>query len=239
MRAERQLVAGRIRIGTSGWEYAHWAGDFYPTDLPRDRWLERYANEFDTVELNNSFYRLPEARVFAGWARRVPREFRFAVKASRYLTHIRRLREPEEPLRRFWTRARRLGWRPNEDRLRAFLEAVPDWPQAIEFRDPRWYRPATLHLLAGRGVALCLHDMGGSKPPIADVGPFVYLRFHGAGARYGGRYSSQRLSAWADRIVGWADGGLAVWAYFNNDAGGHAVRDAARLRTMVERRRPL
>jgi uncharacterized protein YecE (DUF72 family) len=242
-------VAGQVRIGTSGWEYAHWAGDFYPADLPRDRWLEHYVTEFETVELNNSFYRLPEASVFAGWAKRVPADFRFAVKASRYLTHVRRLREPTEPLRRFWTRARRLGqrlgpvlyqlpprWRPNEERLRGFLDAVPDEPQAIEFRDPRWYLSGTFDLLADGGIALCLHDMTGSAPPIAPVGPFVYLRFHGSGARYGGRYSSQRLSAWADRIAGWTDADLPVWAYFNNDVGGHAVRDAARLREMVDRR---
>lgn len=243
-------VAARIRIGTSGWEYPHWAGDFYPANLPRDRWLERYAAEFETVELNNPFYRLPDGKVFAGWAKRVPADFRFAVKASRYLTHVRRLREPEEPLSRFWTRAgelrTRLGpvlyqlpprWRPNEERLRSFLAAVPRRPQAVEFRDARWYLPSTFRLLDEAGLALCLHDMEGSAPPIGPVGPFVYVRFHGSGARYGGRYSSQRLSAWAGRMVAWAEGGLDVWAYFNNDVGGHAVRDASRLRTMVERRR--
>jgi uncharacterized protein YecE (DUF72 family) len=244
-----RLVAGNIRIGTSGWEYRHWAGDFYPTDLSRERWLERYASEFNTVELNNSFYRLPASSVFAGWSQRVPSSFRFAVKASRYLTHIRRLRDPEEPLRRLWSRARRLGdhlgpvlyqlpprWTPNGERLRTFLEQVPHEPQAIEFRDARWYRPEILDLLGDACVALCLHDMDGSSPPIAPVGPFVYVRFHGAGVRYGGRYSSQRLSAWAGRIIEWAEADLAVWAYFNNDAGNHAVRDASRLRAMVERR---
>jgi len=244
------LMAAGIRIGTSGWEYPHWAGGFYPSDLPRDRWLERYAAEFDTVELNSPFYRLPDASVFSRWAARVPAEFRFAVKASRYLTHVRRLREPEEPLHRFWTRARRLGrrrgpvlyqlpprWRTNEERLRAFLAVAPDEPQAIEFRDSRWYRTETMDALAKGGVALCLHDMQGSAPPIAPVGPFVYIRLHGAGTKYGGRYSSHRLSAWADRVVAWADSGLPVWAYFNNDAAGHAVRDASRLRAMVERRR--
>jgi uncharacterized protein YecE (DUF72 family) len=242
-------VVAQIRIGTAGWEYPHWAGAFYPASLSRDRWLEFYAAEFDTVELNNPFYRLPEAATFARWARRVPSGFRFAVKASRYLTHLRRLREPKEPLERFWSRARRLGthlgpalyqlpprWRPNAERLRAFLEQVPAEPQAIEFRDARWYRPETVDLLKDAGVALCLHDMEGSAPPISPVGPFVYVRFHGAGVRYGGRYSSQRLSAWADRMIEWAAADLAVWAYFNNDAGGHAVRDASRLRAMVARR---
>jgi uncharacterized protein YecE (DUF72 family) len=238
-----------IRIGTSGWEYRDWAGDFYPVGLPRSRWLERYSEEFDTVELNNPFYRLPTGDVFEAWGRRVPADFHFAVKASRYLTHLKRLRESAEPLDRFWSRARRLGehlgpvlyqlpprWRPNRRRLADFLAAVPDRPQAIEFRDRRWYGPMTFALLADAGVALCLHDMAGSTPPPTAIGPIVYVRFHGSGQRYGGRYPSQRLSAWAGRMVDWADAGLPVWAYFNNDIGGHAFRDADRLRTMVGRR---
>lgn len=238
-----------VRIGTSGWEYDHWRGDFYPVDLPRDRWLEFYADRFDTVELNASFYRLPEAETFARWGRRVPGKFRFAVKASRYLTHLRRLREPEEPLARLWSHAARLKgrlgpmlyqlpprWRPNVDRLDAFLAAIPrDRPQAVEVRDRRWYRPDVLDMLDAAGVALVIHDMPDSRTPIRRVGPMVYLRFHGAGERYGGAYSSQLLSAWARRIAAWADE-APVWAYFNNDIGGHAVRDADRLRRMVERR---
>jgi uncharacterized protein YecE (DUF72 family) len=244
------LMANRARTGTSGWEYRHWAGSFYPKHQPRDRWLEFYAELFDTVELNNSFYRLPEADTFATWARRVPDGFAFAVKASRYLTHVRRLKEPAEPLERFWTRAVRLGdrlgpvlyqlpprWRPDRERLAAFLEALPAGrPQALEIRDRRWYGRQLTVQLADAGVALCLHDMEGSATPAVPVGPFVYVRFHGSGARYGGRYSSQRLTAWAARITDWVASGLAVWAYFNNDIGGHAIRDADRLRAMVSRR---
>lgn len=243
-------MTASVRIGTSGWEYRHWSGSFYPRDLPRDRWLEFYTGQFDTVELNTSFYRLPPAGVFAGWSRRVPDAFSFAVKASRYLTHVRRLREPAEPIDRLWSRARRLGphfgpvlyqlpprWLPNLERLDAFLATVPrDHPQAIEIRDRRWYGPALTERLEAAGMALCLHDMEGSAPEPARVGPFAYVRFHGAGAKYGGRYSSQRLEAWADRIAGWAADGSPVWAYFNNDIGGHAVVDAHRLREMVLRR---
>jgi uncharacterized protein YecE (DUF72 family) len=243
-------MSATVRIGTSGWEYAHWARRFYPSDLSRDRWLEYYAAEFETVELNNSFYRLPGADQFSVWGDRVPHRFRFAVKASRYLTHLKRLREPKEPMRRFWTRARHLGprlgpvlyqlpprWKPDIERLQAFLAVVPDDRQAIEFRDRRWYSEGTLRPLAVAGVALCLHDMPGSAPAPEPVGPFVYVRFHGAGTKYGGSYSPQRLTAWADRIAGWATDGLAVWAYFNNDAAGHALRDADRLRRLVARRR--
>ena len=127
-----------VRIGTSGWEYRHWAGDFYPKGLPRERWLERYVAEFDTVELNNPFYRLPSGDVFEAWGRRVPVEFRFAVKASRYLTHLKRLREPEEPLERFWTRARRMGDRlgPGPVPAATALEAEPSPACRVPGRDP-------------------------------------------------------------------------------------------------------
>jgi uncharacterized protein YecE (DUF72 family) len=242
-------MTATVRIGTSGWEYKHWAGRFYPRDLARDRWLEHYAAEFDTVELNNSFYRLPEADQFGEWARRVSADFRFAVKASRYLTHLKRLRDPKEPLDRFWSRARRLDrrlgpvlyqlpprWTPDHDRLAAFLGEVPRRAQAIEFRDRRWYGDDTFGLLERADVALCLHDMAGSATEPRRIGPLVYVRFHGSGARYGGSYSSQRLSAWADRMAAWAGEGLPVWAYFNNDAAAHAVRDADRLRSFVGRR---
>ena len=243
-------MTGRVRVGTSGWEYRHWVGSFYPRDLPRERRLEFYAARFDTVELNNSFYRLPEEGVFVTWSRRVPDGFSFAVKASRYLTHVRRLKDPQEPVDRLWGRARRLGdrlgpmlyqlpprWRPDLDRLMAFLAAIPQAaPQALEVRDRRWYRPSLNAMLDEAGVGLCLHDMAGSAPSPDRVGPLVYVRFHGSGARYGGRYTSQRLTAWAERMARWSADGWPVWAYFNNDIGGHAVRDADRLRSLLLRR---
>ena len=239
-------MGAAVRIGTSGWQYAHWSGDFYPRDLPAARWFEFYARHFDTVELNTSFYRLPQAQAFDGWRRRAPSGFRFAVKASRYLTHVKRLSDPAEPLDRFWSRARRLAdrlgpvlyqlpprWAPNEERLANFLAAVPrDHPQVVEFRDRRWYLPSTNALLQAAGVALCLHDMPESR--VAEpVGPLVYIRFHGSGARYGGRYPDEALAEWATRIRAWSSAGLPVWAYFNNDIGGHAVRDAVRLRELT------
>ncbi len=241
----------QIRIGCSGWQYAHWRGDLYPRDLAQDRWFEHYAARFDTVELNNSFYRLPRAEVFSSWGRRAPAGFLMAVKASRYLTHVRRLREPAEPLDRLWGRARRLGdhlgpmlyqlpprWHRNVQRLAAFAEAIPrDRPQAVEFRDPDWYHDETYAALERGGLALCLHDMPGSSSPREPIGPLAYVRFHGSGAKYGRGYAGQALAAWADRLVGWADEGMSCYAYFNNDIGGHAFRDAARLREMVDRRR--
>lgn len=236
--------APALRIGCSGWQYRHWRGSFYPPDLPQAQWLEHYALAFDSVELNNSFYRLPSADAFAAWARRVPAGFRFAVKASRYLTHLRRLREPEEPLRRLWSAASALGdrlgpvlyqlpprWGRDRPRLEAFLAALPGGRlQAVEFRDPTWYHAEIDHLLADRGIARCIHDMPGSRSPLEPVGPFVYLRLHGAGERYGGRYPDAELERWADRLRGWAELGHDAYVYLNNDVGGHAPRDADRLR---------
>ena len=238
-----------IRIGCSGWQYRDWRGDFYPSDLATARWLEFYAQHFDTVELNASFYRLPRATTFGAWGRRVPAGFKMAVKASRYLTHLKRLRDPDEPLTRLWSRAEELGaalgpmlyqlpphWRVDTERLTGFLQAVPAGrAQAIEFRDASWYRADVHAALAEAGVALCLHDMPGSTPDAVPVGPFAYVRFHGAGTRYGGRYPTQALRAWADRLLEWAGNGIPSWVYFNNDIGGHAPRDALRLRELVTR----
>lgn len=242
-------MAAAIRVGTSGWEYEHWRGSFYPLELKRDRWLEHYAERFDTVELNASFYRLPQRVTFERWATRVPDEFVYAVKASRYLTHVKRLKEPMEPLQRLWGRAEALGrhlgpvlyqlpprWKPNPERLAGFLAALPAGrPQAIEIRDARWYRDELLLAITAAGVAVCLHDMPGSARDGTPNGPFAYVRFHGSGQRYGGRYPGGDLERWASAMVEWAGTGMPVWAYFNNDIGGHAVVDAERLRTEVAR----
>lgn len=239
-----------VRVGCSGWQYRHWRGVFYPEHLPADRWLEYYVEHFDTVELNNSFYRLPDADAFSAWRHQLPSGFVMAVKASRYLTHLKRLRDPREPLDRLWARAQRLGdrlgpmlyqlpprWHVNLERLSTFVAALPARRQhAIEFRDPDWYRPTTLSILERGRVALCLHDMTGSASPRLPVGPFIYLRLHGAGVRYGGSYSGQQLRGWADRLAGWANDELPAYVYLNNDQAGHAVRDAMRLRAMLERR---
>lgn len=237
-----------IRIGCSGWQYQHWRGDFYPAALPQSQWLDYYAERFDTVEINNTFYRLPEAATFAAWGRRAPRNFVYAVKASRYLTHMKKLKDPRDPLRRFFTRAKRLErafgpvlyqlpprWPLNLERLDTFLAALPRTRRhAIEFRDPSWYAPEALALLERHRVALCLHDMPGSTSVRRAVGPFVYVRFHGV-QKYSGRYSDAVLDDWAAWLAACATRGLAVYAYFNNDTGGHAPRDAVRLRDRIRR----
>ncbi len=249
MPPHQRLTTSTVRVGCSGWQYRHWRGDFYPAELPPKQWLEYYTRHFDTVEINNSFYRLPEAKVFASWRRRLPRGFVCAVKASRYLTHMKKLKDPVDPLALFFSRARELGaklgpvlyqlpprWPANVERLRAFVEALPPRRRhVVEFRDPSWYSDEIYDLLRRHRVALCLHDMGGSATGRLSVGPFVYVRFHGT-TKYGGRYDDATLDSWAEWLASRIRDGVPVYAYFNNDVGGHAPRDAVRLREFITRR---
>jgi len=237
-----------FRVGCSGWQYKHWRGNFYPTELPLKRWFEHYASVFDTVEINNSFYRLPEAATFAGWADRAPRGFLFAVKASRFLTHMKKLKDPEEPLERFFSRARALGrhlgpvlyqlppgWKLDWERLEHFLHLLPRGVRhVIEFREPSWHTPEVYALLERHRVSLCIHDMPGSATGRLRVGPCVYVRFHGASGRYNGSYPDERLADWAGWLQQSAATGAEVYAYFNNDVGGHAPRNAVTLRRHLE-----
>ena len=220
-----------------------------PRTFRRHAGWSTYAGVFDTVEINNSFYRLPSRGTVDGWRARAPRGFLFAVKASRYLTHMRKLKDPRDPLDLLFDRARRLGphlgpvlyqlpprWKEDRERLAEFLAAVPrDVKQAIEFRDPSWYSDDTFAALERHGVALCLHDMPESTPPRAAIGPFVYVRFHGTGGKYAGRYSDTQLRQWAAWLAGELHRGRDCYAYFNNDREGHAVTNAKTLRSAIER----
>src|SRR5438445_9676038 len=233
MPAHHTVRTSAVRVGCSGWQYRHWRGDFYPADLPAHRWLDFYTSRFDTVEINNSFYRLPEAATFTAWRRRAPAHFVYAVKASRFLTHMKKLKDPAEPIERFFSRAKQLGstfgpvlyqlpprWPVNVERLRTFLEHVPKRRrQAIEFREPSWYSDEVFALLERHHVALCLHHMAGSASGRLRVGPFIYVRFHGAShhGRYGGRYNDDALESWAEWLAPHIRDGVAVYAYFNND----------------------
>jgi uncharacterized protein YecE (DUF72 family) len=235
-----------LRIGCSGWQYKHWRGEFYPDKLPQPRWLEYYAARFNTVEINSTFYRLPEAPAFAKWASQAPPEFVYAVKASRFLTHMKKLKDPEEPLDRFLERADHLHaalgpvlfqlpphWPVNIERLRTFLEALPRRHRyVIEFREPSWYAAEVMALLQRHHVALCLHDMRGSTSERIITGPFVYVRFHGV-EKYSGSYSDRTLDEWANWLSAALAAAIPVYAYFNNDMGGHAPRDAVRLRARL------
>lgn len=250
--------AGVALVGCSGWHYKHWRGCVYDEALPSSAWLREYARRFPTVEINNSFYRLPAEHTFAAWRGQVPRGFRFAVKASRFLTHIKRLGEPEEPLERFFSHAQMLGptlgpvlyqlpprWFPDPARLRLFLQALPLHIGAgsrqrvlhtLEFRDPRGYEPWVIDLLREHDVALCVHDMPGSASPLLVTGPIVYLRLHGFARKYGGSYPDEVLAEWAEWIAAATATGRDAFVYFNNDMNGYAVHDATRLTSLLEKR---
>jgi uncharacterized protein YecE (DUF72 family) len=236
-----------IRIGCSGWNYRHWRSRFYPIGLPQRDWFAFYAAHFDTVEINNSFYRLPSGETFAKWRDQAPVGFCYSVKANRFLTQAKKLKDCEEPLERMMAPLRalapRLGpvlyqlpprFRINLERLADFLALAPkDVTNIFEFRDESWYAPETFALLDRHGAALCIHDMPGSASERIAAGPAAYVRFHGAAGKYWGRYPDGQLQDWADWMVGQAKSGRPVWAYFNNDIDAHAIHDALTLRAMV------
>ena len=242
------------RIGCSGWNYKAWRSTFYPKGLSSDRWLEFYASRFDTVEINSTFYRLPERGAFSRWRAQTPRDFLFAVKGSRFLTHMKRLREPREPLARLFSRASALGrqlgpvlfqlpgnFTIDLERLDAFLSTLPRLSggtrvrPVMEFRHPSWYVAETYSLLNGRRAALCLHDKEGSAIDRPIVGPFVYVRFHGTSGRYHGSYSRRALTSWASRLAEHIQDGRQVFAYFNNDPDAAAVENALTLRSALRK----
>jgi len=235
-----------LHIGTSGWHYQHWRGPYYPPDIAAEAMLAHYARDFATVEINNSFYNLPSPETLEDWRAAVPAGFRFSVKASRYITHMKKLKDFEQPVAAFIERMDflkgKLGpvlfqlpprWHFNPSRLRAFLEGLPKgYRYVLEFRDPEWYDRRALDMLADRGAALCLHDMEGSGAPREVTADFVYVRLHGP-RTYGGGYGKQTLAGWAGAFSTWLRAGRDVFCYFNNDAKGHAVRNARELKEML------
>lgn len=237
-----------ILIGTSGWVYKHWIGCFYPHEMKQKDWLRHIAGNYRTVEINRSFYRLPTRQNFESWAWQVDfrDDFVFTVKASRYLTHLKRLYGPEDPLRRLLEAVEGLGrhmgpilfqlppgMRADRERLRYFLGVLPGWVRAVfEFRDGSWYAPDILRMLDERGCAIA-RAVGGYYTPdeVPDTGPFRYIRVHGG--MYGVGLSDGELRYWADKVRWYAGEGRDVYVYFNNDPGCHAIYDANRLREMV------
>jgi uncharacterized protein YecE (DUF72 family) len=235
---------GEARIGTSGYHYDHWRGVFYPESLPKRQWFSFYAAHFDTVEINNTFYRLPTAKTFDAWRKQTPAGFCYAVKFSRYGSHVKRLKAPRGTLGRFLRRVDHLGeflgpilvqlpprWDVNVERLAKFLAAAPRTRRwAVEFRDARWLCEEVYAVLKQYRAALCIHDMIEEHPRTLTA-DWVYLRFHGN--RYQGNYSAEALRVWAQRISEYRKSGLDVFAFFNNDQGGHAIHNAADLKRWV------
>lgn len=238
---------GQLHIGTSGWVYKHWLDIFYPRTLPGADQLPFYARHFSTVEVNFSFYRLPERRVFEGWRERTPPGFLFAVKGSRYLTHIKKLNEPEEPLRRLMDRAQGLGgklgpilfqfppsWEADLVRLRPFLEALQAYPEqryTFEFRHRSWLREDVYRMLWEVGAALCLPVSPSVPLDVRLTAPWTYIRMHSG--QTGTGYTDEELAVWAERVRSFLQQGVDAYIYFNNDPEGHALRDAKRLSDMI------
>ena len=237
------------RIGTSGWSYDHWDGVLYPPGTAARHRLAIYAQEFDTVELNASFYRWPREVSFAGWRSRLPPGFRLSVKAPRGLTHAKRLYAPEA-----WTERIAASWhvlldrrgvllvqlpptmQRDDARLDWFLGRLPWWvPVAVELRHPSWHAEEVFALLERRGASYCVMSGAGLPCVLRATAPFVYVRFHGPSTDhlYAGSYPDADLAWWADRIREWEGQGREVYAYFNNDGEGHAVRNARRLRELL------
>lgn len=236
-----------VMIGTSGWHYPHWKGRLYPSGLPASRWLAYYSARFATVEINNAFYRLPETSTFQAWADALPDGFVVAVKASRYLTHILRLRDPAEPVARLLTRAGALGAKlgpvllqlpptlhGDPGLLAAALDAFPSGIRvAVEPRHDSWYVPAVRGVLEARGAALCLADRRGPISPLWVTAEWGYVRFHAGRGQPPTGYGRAALATWAERLGALWPPEAEVFAYFNNDAYGCAPRDAHQLAIAV------
>ena len=230
-------------VGTSGWVYPHWRGVFYPPTLSQPTWLGYYAGRFTTVELNSSFYRLPSEQAFARWRDTAPEGFVFAVKASRFITHVKRLRDIEGPLEALLSRSRHLGDRlgpvlyqipptmhRNDERLDGFLSLLPEGHRhVVEFRHSSWLDEEVFSILRRHNVGLCVFDMPGMSCPVVATSGFAYIRLHGSAALYSSCYTDGELDEWAQRISRLAEGLDAAYIYFNNDAEGHAVHNAQSL----------
>lgn len=237
-----------IRIGCSGWNYRHWRGPFYPEGMAVKRWFEHYALHFDTVEVNASFYHLPLATTFVKWREQAPPGFCYAIKAPRTITHMKKLKECDEQVKEFIGRARNLvpalgpilyqlppRWKFDRERLESFLALLPrDLTHVFEFREPSWLATEVVELLDEAGIGLCAHDMPGLATPRLATGPLAYVRFHGNGGKYWGRYTEEMLADWAAWMRDQAAHGRTVWAYFNNDIHADAIADATALRGIIE-----
>jgi uncharacterized protein YecE (DUF72 family) len=239
-----------LLIGTSGWQYKDWRPGLYPAGLPQRLWLERYASQFAVVEINNAFYRLPERDTFRQWRERSPDDFVFAVKMSRYLTHIKRLKEPAEPVARFLGRAEALGDKLGPVLLQlppslradagALDETLSRFPRsvrvAVEPRHDTWFTDEIRDVLKRHGAALCWADrLGRPRTPLWHTADFGYLRMHEGRAQPWPRYGRASLSTWLDRIERELPG-VPVYVFFNNDPGGAAVTDAAAMAELARRR---
>jgi uncharacterized protein YecE (DUF72 family) len=235
-----------LRIGCSGWAYKDWTGPFYPPGTKDAQRLDYYAARFDTAEINASFYRLPSEAAVVAWARRAPEGFVFAWKVSRFITHAKKLKDCAGPAALVFGRMAPLGdhlgpaliqlppqLHRDDARLAGFLDLLPPGRRTVEFRHESWYAPEVFGILAERDCALCISDHHAAPSPWEVTASFVYIRGHGPGGRYHGRYPAAELAAWAQRIRGYRDRGLDVYAYFDNDVKSAAPFDGQALASLA------
>lgn len=235
-------------IGTSGWSYKHWHGKFYPQEVKPKDFMAYYAKVFKTVELNSSFYRLPPKETFEGWNEKSPEDFLFSVKASRFITHIKKLKDVKEALDNFVLNAEGLeeklgvilfqlppSWKFDEQRFADFLAILPGHLRCtFEFRNPTWYNDKALELLKKYHCAFCIYELNGHKSPEEVTADFVYIRLHGPGGKYQGSYTEKILASWADKISGWMEEKRDVFCYFDNDQEAYAAFNAQTLLEMTK-----
>jgi uncharacterized protein YecE (DUF72 family) len=237
-------VPPKYCIGCSGWHYDHWRGLYYPEGLSKSNWLQFYAQQFNTVELNNSFYHLPTEKAFTTWRESSPDNFTFAVKVSRFITHVKRLRNLESAPETFLSRARLLehklgpllyqlppNMKRNDELLDNFLRPLPqEYQHVVEFRHHSWIDDAVFDILHQYNAGLCIFDMPGLTCPLVATSDFAYIRFHGSANLYASSYSNEELAQWAGKIAHLGKNLKAIYIYFNNDAEAFAVKNAATLR---------
>jgi len=237
-----------IYIGTSGWSYGDWAdGVFYPTDISNKEWLKYYSSQFNTVEINASFYHQMSAKTYAKWHQTVPKDFVFSVKISRFLTHIKKLNEPKEPWQRFIDNAKLLkeklgpilvqlppNFRANNEKLESFLKIAPSkYKFAFEFRNESWFNDGIYQILKRYNAALVFADFK-NMPVVEEItADFIYIRMHGPDGLYSSKYSTKQLQGLAYKIKKWESNVKQIYVYFNNDAEGYAVENAMELKQLI------
>ncbi|KPJ64980.1 hypothetical protein AMJ44_11595 [candidate division WOR-1 bacterium DG_54_3] len=241
-------MAKKVYIGTSGWMYDHWGeGVFYPGDLPKSKWLDYYQKYFDTVEINNTFYHLPKEQTFKNWHKAASKKFIYAVKANRFITHIKKLNKAKDSVKLFMGRTKLLKenlgpilyqlpprWKANPERLRDFTKHLSKkYVNVFEFRDTSWFNEEIYSILKKNKLNFCIYSMPGIDCPSVVTGLVVYIRMHGGSILYGSNYADSELKDLVKQIKGFLKKKLSVYVYFNNDAYGYAVRNALRLKELL------
>jgi uncharacterized protein YecE (DUF72 family) len=244
------MKEGKVHIGTSGWSYRHWKGNFYPENLPQKDWLQFYIDKgFLTVEVNSPFYHLPYKSTFEKWRDSVPKDFLFSVKASRYITHIKKLHDARESIKKFFDSAKELneklgpvlfqlppGWKFDRERLANFLKNLSNkYRYTFEFRNNTWWNDEAFDLLKYNNISFCIYELEGTITPKETTADFVYIRLHGPGKKYQGDYNIKTLSDWADSCIKWKGEGKDIFCYFDNDQNGFAAKNALELKILTEK----